>query len=92
MIRVRGCLEPCWSEWFDGLTVTPVEGGETVLSGPVTDQAALHGLLARVRDLNLTLLAVEHLETKVRRPRKPRARGPGKRRGAGERTAARRRN
>ncbi len=70
-IRVRGLLEPCWSEWFAGLTVTPADGGDTVLSGPVADQAALYGLLARVRDLNLTLLSVERLEAKSRRPRRP---------------------
>ena len=57
-IRVRGHLDPRWSEWFDGLTVTQVEPGETLLSGPIADQAALHGLLAKIRDLNLTLISV----------------------------------
>ena len=57
-IRVKGHLDPKWSEWFEGWMVTAVEGGDTILSGPVVDQAALHGLLARVRDLNLTLISV----------------------------------
>ena len=57
-IRVRGFLDPQW-DWLTGLTVTHTETGETILSGPIVDQAALHGLLARIRDLNLTLLSVE---------------------------------
>jgi len=62
VIRVKGHLDPGRSEWFEGLTITPLEGGETTLSGPVVDQAALHGLLAKVRDLNLTLLSVSRVE------------------------------
>lgn len=61
-IRVKGHLDPRWSEWFEGLTVTHTESGETCLSGPVADQAALHGLLAKVRDLNLTLISVNWIE------------------------------
>ena len=61
-IRIKSHLDPRWSEWFEGLVVTPVEGGETILSGPVADQAALHGLLAKVRDLNLTLISVSRIE------------------------------
>jgi len=57
-ITVRGALGDGWSEWFDGLTVTSSALGETTLSGPVPDQAAIHGLLAKVRDLGLPLLAV----------------------------------
>jgi hypothetical protein len=57
-IRVRGCLDKQWSSWFDGLTVTLEEGGDTLLTGPVADQAALHGLLKKVRDLGLPLLSV----------------------------------
>ena len=58
-IRVRGELDPRWSVWFDGLTITHEENGDTTLAGPVVDQAALYGLISRVRDLGLTLIAVE---------------------------------
>jgi len=57
-IRVEGHLGPGWSEWFDRLTVTPLEYGQTLLIGPVADRAALHGLLGKIRDLNLELVAV----------------------------------
>lgn len=57
-IRIAGQLGAEWTEWFDGMTITPTADGDTVLSGAVADQAALHGLLRRVRDLGLTLLAV----------------------------------
>lgn len=60
-IRIRGHLDPAWSTWFDDLTVTRADDGTTELTGPVTDQAALFGLLARLRDLGATLLLVEHL-------------------------------
>jgi hypothetical protein len=56
-IRVGGVLDDCWSSWFDGFTVTGGDG-ESVLRGPVVDQAALHGLLARIRDLGLPLVSV----------------------------------
>jgi hypothetical protein len=52
-IRLRGHLEDRWVNWFYGLTITLEEGGDTLLSGPVADQAALHGLLKKVRDLGL---------------------------------------
>jgi hypothetical protein len=58
-IRVAGHGGPLWSEWFAGLTVTNLENGEAILSGPLPDQAALHGVLTRLRDLGLPLLAVE---------------------------------
>ncbi len=58
-IRIEGLLDPCWSEWLEGMTVTPHENGETVLSGPVADQAALHGLLNRICNMNLKLVRVE---------------------------------
>jgi glycosyltransferase involved in cell wall biosynthesis len=60
-IRVKGHLEDRWSEWFDGLEITNLENGEAVLSGDIVDQAALHGLLIRVRDLGLPLVGVRRL-------------------------------
>ena len=57
-IRVKGQLDPLWSQWFDGLTVLHEADGETVLDGPLVDQAALFGVLVKVRDLNLSLLRV----------------------------------
>jgi hypothetical protein len=61
-IRIRGHLGPRWADWFEGLTITLEENGDTLLTGPVVDQAALHGLLRRVRDLGLPLLSVTRLE------------------------------
>ena len=61
-IRVRGHLDGAWSAWFDGLAITNEANGEAVLAGPVRDQAALHGLLIKVRDLGLPLLAVVCVE------------------------------
>lgn len=58
-IRLRGHLDTCWSDWFDGFSISYPAQGETLLRGTVADQAALHGLLAKVRDLGLVLLAVE---------------------------------
>jgi hypothetical protein len=60
-IRVKGRLGAHWAASFDGLTITPAEDGTTVIEGPVDDQAALHGVLHRVRDLGLSLESVEHL-------------------------------
>ena len=57
-IRVKGHLDERWSDWFDGLEITNLENGDAMLSGEIVDQAALHGVLARVRDLNLALVAV----------------------------------
>jgi hypothetical protein len=57
-IRVSGHLDQRWSDWFAGLKLSHLEGKETLLSGPLADQAALHGLLERIRDLNLTLISV----------------------------------
>ncbi len=59
-IKLRGHLDQCWSEWFAGLRLTHLEGNETLLSGPLPDQAALHGLLERIRDLNLKLISVSY--------------------------------
>jgi hypothetical protein len=61
-IRVRGALDSRWSAWFDGLEVSSEEPGETLITGLVPDQAALHGLLAKIRDLNLPLLSVRRLD------------------------------
>ena len=61
-IRINGHLDPEWSDWFEGLTVTLEEDGDTLLTGPVVDQAALHGLLKKVRDLGMPLLSVCPLE------------------------------
>ena len=60
-IRIKGHIAPHWSDWFAGLTVTQTDD-ETILTGEVDDQAALFGLLARVRDLGLSLLSVNSVE------------------------------
>ena len=60
-IRVEGSLDPRWSEWLDGLTITALENGDTLLHGEIVDQAALHGLLSKIRDMNLPLIAVERV-------------------------------
>jgi hypothetical protein len=58
-IRVKGYLDQERSSWFDGLAITNTADGETILSGPITDQAALHGVLLKIRDLGLALLEVK---------------------------------
>ena len=60
-IKLNGRLDRKWSDWFDQMEIS-TEGDQTILTGPVADQAALHGLLIRIRDLNLTLLSVERLK------------------------------
>ena len=56
-IRVKGHLGRQWTDWFEGMTITLEEGGDTLLTGPVVDQAALHGLLRKVRDLGMPLIS-----------------------------------
>lgn len=70
-ITIKGALDDTWSTWFDGMAVAHDANGDTTLEGAVRDQTALHGLLARVRDLGLTLIAVE------RRPAAPATSPPG---------------
>ena len=61
-IRVRGRLDEDWVEWFDDMTLTHTSEGHTLLTGPVPDQAALHGLLNKIRNLNLGLISVIQVE------------------------------
>ena len=61
-IRIKGHLDNRWVNWFDGLTITHEDNGDTILAGPVVDQAALHGLLRKVRDLGLPLVSVIHVD------------------------------
>ncbi len=61
-IRIEGHLGPQWTDWFDGLTITMEEGGDTLLTGPVVDQAALYGLLKKVRDLGMPLVSVSPVD------------------------------
>ena len=60
-IRIEGQLGRQWTVWFEGLTITALDNGETLLTGPVVDQAALHGLLRKVRDLGVPLLSVSRV-------------------------------
>jgi hypothetical protein len=62
-IKVKGILDSKWSDWFDGFAITPLVSGETLLTGPVADQAALHGLLNKIRDIGLPLLSVNVVDT-----------------------------
>jgi hypothetical protein len=64
-IRVEGHIGDSWSSWFEDMTVRHEESGETVLSGPLADEAALHGVLMRIRDLGLPLVEVKRLATPV---------------------------
>ena len=61
-IKIKGFLDDKWADWFDGFTITHPGESETLLIGPVRDQSALHGMLAKIRDLGLTLLTVEQID------------------------------
>ena len=60
-ILVQGQLDACWSEWLEGMSITPLDSGDTLLSGSLADQSALYGLLNRLRDMNLRLLWVRQV-------------------------------
>jgi len=62
-IKIKGRLEERWTEWFEGLTFSYEGDGTTVLSGPLPDQAALHSILLKIRDMNLTLISVSQSES-----------------------------
>jgi hypothetical protein len=62
-IRVKGHLDQHWSAWFDGMTITNKVNGDAIISGPLVDQAALHSVLIKVYNLNLTLISVLRIET-----------------------------
>jgi len=62
-IKVEGQLGRQWADWFGGLTVTLAENGDTLITGPIIDQAALYGLLKKVRDLGMSLVSVKRVES-----------------------------
>ena len=66
-IRIKGHLDDRWAEWFEGLTITLEENGDTFLTGLVVDQAALHGLLKKVRDLGIPLLSVNLVQSQPKK-------------------------
>jgi hypothetical protein len=61
-IRIEGHLGQQWADWFEGMSITPEDGGDTLLTGPLADQAALHGLLKKVRDLGMTLVSINRID------------------------------
>jgi hypothetical protein len=64
-IVVKGHLDSEWSEWFEGLTITLVDNGATILTGPLIDQTALHGVLIKIRDLGLPLLSLTRIDPDI---------------------------
>ena len=66
-IKVEGHLGGQWTDWFGGLTITLENNGETLLTGPVLDQAALYGLLKKMRDLGMSLVSVSRLEPETQK-------------------------
>jgi hypothetical protein len=69
-IRIKGHLDAQWTAWFEGLTITLEEDGDTLLTGPVPDQAALHGLLKKIRDLGMPLVSVNQIQFNETHPRR----------------------
>ncbi len=67
-IRLKGHLDGRWAEWFEGLTITLEENGNTLLRGPLADQAALHGILKKVRDLGMALVSVNQVQCNETHP------------------------
>jgi hypothetical protein len=67
-IKIQGRLDSRWSGWFAGMGITPLENGETLIAGALPDQAALHGLLERIRDLNLTLISLTRISSSNEKP------------------------
>ena len=67
-IRIKGHLGQQWKDWFEGLTISLEDDGDTLLKGPVVDQAALHGLLKKVRDLGMPLVSVDPVKSDHRDP------------------------
>ena len=74
-IRLRGQLGQLWSDWFEGLAITWDDNGDTLLTGSVTDQPALHGLLRKVRDLGVTLVSINRLDASAEPDRGTNERG-----------------
>ncbi len=67
-IRIKGYLDSQWTDWFEGLTITLEDNGDTLLTGPVIDQAALHGLLKKIRDLGMPLVSVNRVPSNETHP------------------------
>jgi hypothetical protein len=74
-IRVKGKLDTRWAHWLADLTIVPQPGGESLLTGPVADQAALYGLMSRLRDLGLELISVNRIESSQETPQRESGKG-----------------